>query len=191
MASGSFLEVRQRHRFKDISNSQEESLLSAAVAPKTRVATDFWVKIFNSFLVEKKITLDTKICTVEELNDSLKAIYFGISKKTGGLYQAGRYISACSAIQRHLISPKRTLSIHDSEEFMTSNWLDVVGCGFEENKAEGSSKPVLHKESISEADKMQNSVVWCDLTVSCSQIFIAPSGRRTTGLHGWLIGVTL
>ena len=35
MASGSFPQVRKRHRFEDISNSQEESLLSAAVAPKT------------------------------------------------------------------------------------------------------------------------------------------------------------
>ena len=51
-----------------------------------------------------------------------------LRKKTGGLYQAGSYVSTRSPIQRHLTSLKRTFrNIDDSEEFVTSNrLLDVV-----------------------------------------------------------------
>ena len=101
MASGSFPQVRKRHRFEDISNSREESLLSAAVAPKTRVATDFWVKTFNSFLVEKT-TFGRETCPAEELNDSLKAFSFGLRKKTGSLFQ-GWQLRFCTFLLSYLL----------------------------------------------------------------------------------------
>ena len=67
------------------------------------------------------------------------------------MYQASSYVSARSAIQRHLTSLKRSFNIRDDKEFMTSNnLLDAV---LKRNKAEGKSKPVQHKESITEADK--------------------------------------
>ena len=108
--------------------------LSAAVAPQTRVATDFWVKTLNSFLVETKIILGMKTCTVEELNDSLKVFHFGLRKKPGGLFQAGSYASAQS-IQRHLTSLKRTLNIRDEQPF--------TGRGFEEKQGGRKYKTVL------------------------------------------------
>ena len=138
----------------DLSSSQEENLLSAAVAPKTRVATDFWVRTVQSFLREKKTALDLRTCTSEEVNDGLKGFYFGLRKKTGGMYQASSYVSARSAIQRHLTSLKPSFNIRDDKEFMTSNnSLDAV---LKRNKAElGESKPVQHKESITEAEKVR------------------------------------
>ena len=46
-------EVQRRHRFNDFTESQQQTLVAAAVPQKTKQATDFWWGVFESFCREK------------------------------------------------------------------------------------------------------------------------------------------
>ena len=164
MASGSFPEVRPRHRFQDMSSSQEEEVLTTAVPTSTRISNEFWVRTLMSFAREKKINLDLNTCTAAQLNDCLKSFYFGLRTKNGKVYQRNSYVAARSAIQRQLTSLKRPFNLRCDSDFASSNrLLDTV---LKKNKAEGKARPVQHKESISEADKLRLSEYFQDVLES-------------------------
>ena len=71
----------RRHRFDDLSASQEASLLQEALPHKTMRANQFWLRILLSFFKEKGILLDLSMCSAETLDDCLKKFYFGLNTK--------------------------------------------------------------------------------------------------------------
>ena len=164
LASSVKMDVSRRHRFDDMSSSQEDKLLTNAVPEKTRVANEFWVRTLTSFCREKSIQLSLETCSAQELDDCLKKFYFGLRTKDGRVYQRSSYVSARSAIQRQLAIFKRPFDLRSGEQFQNSNRvLDAV---LKKNKAEGQARPVQHKDAISAADKERLDAYFEDVLTS-------------------------
>lgn len=154
-------ETRRIHRFDDLSFAQEDKLLEQAVPAKTRVATDFWLGVFQTFCAEKGINIDLATCSASDLDDCLKKFYGGLRTKKGLTYQKGSYMSARSAIQRHLTYLKRPFNVRSDSAFNASNRiLDAV---LKHNKAHGLAKPVEHKDAITEEDKVRLRAYFADV----------------------------
>ena len=158
------VDISKRHRFDEMSSSQEHELLTNTVPEKTRTANEFWLRTLTSFCREKCIQLSLETCSAKELDDCLKKFYFGLRTKDGRVYQRSSYVSARSAIQRQLVILKRPFNLRVGEEFQNSNHvLDAV---LKKNKAEGQARPVQHKDAISAADKERLDAYFEDVLTS-------------------------
>ena len=154
-------ETRCIHRFDALSFAQEDKLLEQAVPAKTCIATDFWLGVFQTFCAEKGINIDLATCSASDLDDCLKKFYGGLRTKKGLTYQKGSYMSARSAIQRHLTYLKRPFNVRSDSAFNASNRiLDAV---LKHNKAHGLAKPVEHKDAITEEDKVRLRTYFADV----------------------------
>ena len=80
-------EVQRRHRFNDFTESQQQTLVAAAVPQKTKQATDFWCGVFESFCREKCVSVDVKTISASALADVLKKFYGGLTTKKGATRQ--------------------------------------------------------------------------------------------------------
>lgn len=149
------------HRFDDVTESQQAALLQDAVPKQTRAANNFWVGVLMSFCREKRIPLDLATCSASDLNQCLAKFYTGLKTKKGGSYQRGSYLSARSAIQRRLAELQRPFNLRKDGAFITSNRL--LDASLKKKKAEGQSKPVQHKESISSPDKVRLDEYFSDV----------------------------
>ena len=144
-------EVVRRHRFDDFTESQQETLVAAAVPLKTKQATDFWWGVFQSFCREKGISVDVTTISAGALADILKKFYGGLRTKKGETYQATSYLSARAAIQRKLTAANRLFNLRADSEFRESNIvLDAI---LKNNKANGLAKQTKHKDAITDVDK--------------------------------------
>ena len=130
-------ETRRIHRFDDLSFAQEDKLLEQAVLAKTRVATDFSLSVFQTFCTEKGINIDLATCSASDLDDCLKKFYGGLRTKKGLTYQKGSYMSARSAILRHLTYQKRPFNVRTASVFNASN--QIVDAVLKHNKANSIS----------------------------------------------------
>lgn len=143
--------VRQRHRFNDFTESQQQTLVAAAVPQKTKQATDFWWGVFESFCREKCMPVDVSTISASALAEILKKFYGGLTTKKGGTYQATSYLSARAAIQRKFTAANRPFNIRADSEFRESNIvLDAI---LKNNKASGLAKQTKHKDAITDLDK--------------------------------------
>ena len=144
-------EVQRRHRFNDFTESQQQTLVAAAVPQKTKQATDFWWGVFESFCREKCVSVDVKTISASALADVLKKFYGGLTTKKGGTYQATSYLSARAAIQRKVAAANRPFNLRVDSEFRESNIvLDAV---LKHNKVSGQAKQRKHKDVITDLDK--------------------------------------
>ena len=76
-------ETRRIHRFDDLSFTREDKFLEQAVLAKTRVATDFWLGVFQTFCAEKGINIDLATCSASDSDDCLKKFYGRLRTKKG------------------------------------------------------------------------------------------------------------
>ena len=144
-------QVQRRHRFNDFTESQQQTLVAAAVPQKTKQATDFWWGVFESFCREKCVSVDVKTISASALADVLKKFYGGLTTKKGGTYQATSYLSARAAIQRKVTAANRPFNLRVDSEFRESNIvLDAV---LKHNKVSGQAKQRKHKDVITDLDK--------------------------------------
>ena len=128
---------------------------------KTRVATDFWLRVFQIFCAEKGNNFDLATCSASDLDDCLKKFYGGLRTKKGVTYQKGSYMSARSAIQRHLTYLKRPFNVRSNSVLNASDRiLDAV---LKRNKAHGLAKPVEHNDPITEEDKVRLRAYFADV----------------------------
>ena len=156
-----FEEIGRIHRFDDVTLSQEAQLLADAVPDKTKQANEFWLRVLRSFCREKNIVLDLRTCSAEDLNECLKKLYAGLRTRKGGKYQPGSYQSARSAIQRQLTVLGRSFNLRTDHAFNSSNQLlDAV---LKVNKSTGLTKPVKHKDTLSQADKERLDLYFADV----------------------------
>ena len=89
-------------RFADVSKEDRDKLLYDAVPKSTRVATAFWIRVFEDFCKSQKIVCDLESVDEDSLVDVLEKFYCSLRKKDGGEYKRCGYIAARSAIQRYL-----------------------------------------------------------------------------------------
>ena len=142
-------EVQRRHRFNDFTESQQQTLVAAAVPQKTKQA--FWWGVFESFCREKCVSVDVKTISASALADVLKKFYGGLTTKKGGTYQATSYLSARAAIQRKVTAANRPFNESTATRFRESNIvLDAV---LKHNKVSGQAKQRKHKDVITDLDK--------------------------------------
>ena len=106
------------------------------------------------------VNLSTFTYSACHLNECLKKFYAGLGRKKAKsispavIWQPGN-------IQRHLTALGRPFNLRTDETFNSSNQLlDAV---LKVNKANGKTKPVQHKDSLSEADKVRLQEYFADV----------------------------
>ena len=179
-------EVQRRHRFNNFTESQQQTLVAAAVPQKTKQATDFWWGVFESFCREKCVSVDVKTISASALADVLKKFYGGLTTKKGGTYQATSYLSARAAIQRKVTTANRPFNLRVDSEFRESNIvLDAV---LKHNKVSGQVKQRKHKDVITDLDKDRLAKYFEGVLESQDtqqlQVFCWYNLARHLGLHG-------
>ena len=116
--------------------------MDGAVPKNTKVADQYWIRIFNAFRREKNIDINLETSSAEELSEVLGKFYGGLCTKTGDYYQHSSYLCARAALQRHATTLKRPFSFREHAAFKQSDLLlDAV---LKNVKAKGLSKPVKH-----------------------------------------------
>ena len=144
-------EVQRRHHFNNFTESQQQTLVAAAVPQRTKQATDFWWSVFESFCRKECVSVDVKTISASALADVLKKFYGGQRTKKGGTYQATSYLSARAAIQRKVTAANRPFNLRVDSEFRESNIvLDAV---LKQCKVSGEAKQRKHKDVITDLDK--------------------------------------
>ena len=123
--------------FNDYTESQQQTLVAAAVSQMTKQTTGFWWGVHESFCREKCVSVDVKTISASALADVLKKFYGGLTTKKGGTYQATSYLSARAAIQRKVTAANRLFNLRVDSEFRESNIvLDAV---LKHNKVSGQA----------------------------------------------------
>ena len=73
-------------RFSNLSPSDECALLQAATPEKTKLVTEYRLRVVSSFAREKDLSIDIKTVSPEVLNDFLKKFYGGLRTRKGETY---------------------------------------------------------------------------------------------------------
>ena len=73
----------KRARHGEVSSSEVDEALNSRVPKATKEANEFWVRVFESFGVEKQLRVDLKTGSPEQLNDALCLFYVGMRTKSG------------------------------------------------------------------------------------------------------------
>lgn len=145
------MEAPGKRRFGQSSAEDRVQIVQNAVPHKTRVATDFWVGVFQSYCKNRHGSyFDFDTGAAEELATILEGYYADVRKKDGTEYKKASYGAARSAIQRRLDSSQRHMNIFTDQAFCFANKiLDGV---LKAKKLAGREPVVEHKPVINEAD---------------------------------------
>lgn len=138
-------------RFGQASEDDVERILSAKTPKSTKSATAFWVKVFTDYIASgPSAGMDLKTAEKKAIAKVLELFYVNIRKKDQTLYKRNSYLSARSAIHRHLMSIRDDIDLFSSAEFKRSN--EVLDGVLKEKKKKGEEPAVQHKDSITDAD---------------------------------------
>ena len=136
-------------RFSSVNEIDLKQLLIDKDSKNTQNATRVAFNIFESYLLEKEITMDFKTVESGELNELLKRFYVEVRKQDGTMYSRATMNSIRFGIQRKFHEIRNDVNIIDSVEFKTSNEIFRAQCVH--LKKEGLGK-VNHKKPITPED---------------------------------------
>ena len=108
-------------RFGQASEDDIERILSAKTPKSTKSATAFWVKVFTDYIASgPSAGMDLKTAEKKAIAKVLELFYVNIRKKDQTLCKRNSYLSAPSAIHRHLMI-RDDIDLFSSAEFKRSN----------------------------------------------------------------------
>ena len=136
-------------RFVTVDDIHLDQLLLDKNSNNTHNVTKMAFNILESYLTERKLSIDFKTVTASRLNDVLKRFYVEVRKLNGELYSKSTLISIRFGIQRKLQEIRKDINIIDSDEFKSCNEIFRTQCVF--LKKEGLAK-VNHKQPILSED---------------------------------------
>ena len=134
-------------RFGQASEDDVKCILSAKVPKSTKSAMAFFTDYIAS---GPSAGMDLKTAEKKAIAKVLELFYINIRKKDQTLYKRNSYLSARSAIHRHLMSIRDDIDLFSSAEFKRSN--EVLDGVLKEKKKKGEEPAVQHKDSITDAD---------------------------------------
>ena len=97
---------RAERRFGQSSAGDRLALVREAVPKSTRVATDYWVGVFEKYCQERTapIKVDFETASASELACVLEGLYTDIRRKDSTQYKWNSFLAAQGGIQQHLSS---------------------------------------------------------------------------------------
>ena len=144
--------LRAKQRFGQSSAGDRLALVQEAVPKSTRMATDYWVGVFEKYCQEctPLIKVDIETVSVSELACVLEGYYANVRGKDSTEYKRNSFLAAQGGIQRHLSSFQRGINIFSDHEFELSN--KILNGVLKEKKKNGREEVVVHKPVISDKD---------------------------------------
>ena len=137
-------------KFGESTRQERDKLVEERVPKSTVIATDFWLKVFNSYNEKQEKQVDLKTSSKSDIADLLEALYADLWKKDDTTYDQSSYFAARSAIQRHVSAIRTDVNIFTCVEFKRCNTvLDAI---LKDHKRSGPEKLVAHKDHISDND---------------------------------------
>ena len=99
---------RAERRFGQSSAGDRLALVREAVPKSTRVATDYWVGVFEKYCQERtppiKVDFEFETVSTSELACVLQGFYTDVRRKDGPENKRNSFLAARGGIQRHLSS---------------------------------------------------------------------------------------
>ena len=117
-------------RFVNSTEEERELNLKDRDPKNTAVATDFWVRLFQSYNAQHKAPVDLKTLQKEDMQSWLKKTK--ARKKDGSHFSKASYFAARSAIQRHIASFRPDLNVFICPEFKRNK--NLLGGNLKDNK---------------------------------------------------------
>ncbi|XP_031572245.1 uncharacterized protein LOC116306345 [Actinia tenebrosa] len=150
------LQKQPKSRFLALQDSELIEIVSNAQAEGTKKQTRWSLKAFGDWCDEKGISKNTAEMTDEELDGHLYRFYAEARSKAGQGYSRSTLLGFRNAMERHLASEGRYVSITKNPSFHKSNKMleSKLKSLRRENKEKVQHKPVVEAADI---DKIKES----------------------------------
>ena len=116
--------LAKRARHGEVSSSAVDEALNSRVPKATKEANEFWVRVFESFCVEKQLRVDLNTCSPEQLNDALYFFYVGMRIVTSGTATWRLELLSVAMHARHLSERRGIFGRTPSSNVRTGFWTE-------------------------------------------------------------------
>ena len=135
----------------DMSDNEIDALVNEVTPASTKRSTVWGAKVFQKWQEKRRIEIDLKTVSEENLASHLKKFYAEVKKTNGDLYTPSALVGIRAALHRAPVNPPigRNINILAGDQFIAANKVFEAKCKI--YVARGNPKP-KHKACISTTD---------------------------------------